>query len=76
MEDINDNRYIELEYATKLFNQKILPGRGHCDCGHTNFSLQIYENLKISGVVFRCSNNRCRKRYPIKSIHFFHYFQK
>ena len=41
MEDINDNQYIELEYATKLFNQKILPGPGQCDCGHTNFSIKF-----------------------------------
>ena len=76
MEDINDNQYIELEYATKLFNQKILPGPGHCDCGHTNFSIQIYNNLKTSNVVFRCSKNKCRKRYPIRANSFFSLFPR
>ena len=33
MEDINDNQEVEFEYATKLFNQKILPGPEHCDFG-------------------------------------------
>jgi len=29
MKDINENQEVELEYATKLFKQKILPGPGH-----------------------------------------------
>ena len=76
MEDININKDIEFEYATKLFNQKILPGPGYCDCGYTNFSIKIYKNFKTSGVLYLDAliiNEG--KDIQLESIHFFLYFQ-
>ena len=76
MEGSNENQDIEFEYATKLFNQKILPGPGQCDCGYSNFEIQIYKSIKTSGKVLRCSNNICRKRYPIRVNSFFSLFPR
>ena len=70
MEAMKENQDWEFEYAN------MLPGRGQCECGYTEFSIKIYKNLKTSGVVFRCINSKCRKRYPIRINSFFSSFPR
>ena len=56
----------EKQNMQNIYPKGYLPGPGTCSCGNKNFIIQNDSYSKTSGCIFRCSNYKCRKRYPIR----------
>jgi len=65
----------EIELAKTLNERSILKGPQKCVCNSTVFSIQKDASNKISGICFRCSNFKCRRKYPIRINLLFSLFQ-
>jgi len=76
MEDINDNQDVELEYAIKFFNQKILPGPGHWSVGILILKYKFIKILKFLVLYLEDSTTNAGKDIQLESIHFFLYFKE
>ena len=61
----------EKEYAPKLNEMGYLPVPDVCKCGEKKFTIQNYQESKISRFIFRRTNPKCRQRFPIRSNSFF-----
>ena len=74
MEDIIENDHNEetkLEYAEHLNKLGFLPGPSISKCGKAKFAIKKFSYAKTSGICFRCLNNNCRLRYPVRINSFF-----
>jgi hypothetical protein len=76
---MSDNQNInaqnnETDLAKMLFNEGYLPGPKECLCGSKTFSIQGDKANKTSGCTFRCTNNKCRRKYAIRINSFFQQF--
>ena len=56
----------EIEVSRNLYQKKFLPGPGQCKCGSTNFVIYKVTSSKTSLFSFRCVNNLCQLKYPIR----------
>ena len=54
-----------IEKAAYLNQKWYLPGPGTCKCGGNNFKIYKDPNYKLNLFSFSCSNNKCRKKFPI-----------
>ena len=70
------NQKNEVQYAIQLNNRGFLPGPNICACGNNTFTIQRDSNYKTSNAIFRCKNNKCKKRYQIRYNSFFEPFPK
>ena len=43
-----------------------LSGPEKCDCENIEFLIQIDNNYKISTLIYRCSNYKCKKRFNLR----------
>lgn len=64
----------EIDYAKNLYNNKYLQGPEISTCDSNTF--KIYKDLqyKINKMSFRCSNNKCWKKYKITINSFYNKF--
>ena len=56
----------EYNFAKKMHNEDLLPGPFSCKCNTKIFYIQHDKSGKTSGICFRCSNNQCKLKYPIR----------
>ena len=66
----------EENVANQLYKAGFLPGPGKCSCESESFSIQIDNSNTTSGICFRCTNNKCRKKFSILKNSFFAKFPK
>ena len=69
--DPQDN---EIDLAKILFSEGFLPRPNECYCGNKLFSIQVDNSNKTSRCSFRCTNNKCRRKYAIRINSFFQKF--
>ena len=56
----------EENVANQLYKAGFLPGPGKCSCESESFSIRIDNSNFTSGICFRCTNNKCRKKFSIR----------
>jgi len=67
----NNNEY---DYAIFLEKKGLLPGPGKCQCQSEEFIIQKDCTDKTSGCIFRCRNNKCRKKFSVRINSLFELF--
>ena len=56
----------EQNVANQLFKAGFLPDPGKCSYVSESFTIQIDDSNTTSGICFRCTNNKCRKKFSIR----------
>ena len=56
----------DTDLVKMLFNEGYIPGPKEWLCGSKTFSTQGDKANKTSGCTFRCTNNKCRRKYDIR----------